>query len=197
MKRKISILPKNSIEIGQVSFNNPIWVASGTFGYGTEAPELVDVEKLGAIVTKSITLHPREGNPPPRIVETPVQKVKREQKQKAPKRKSNPAPQKTTYRKSGTQNNLIYRVIPLWRVEYSSTQKQRDNGDFKQEKFYGESTGKSPVPTDVRQNFWDDNIEPPNSTGETNSSIVSANEASLLNSGRYFSSTYIAKYDNR
>lgn len=71
MKRKISILPKNSIEIGQVSFNNPIWVASGTFGYGTEAPELVDVEKLGAIVTKSITLHPREGNPPPRIVETP------------------------------------------------------------------------------------------------------------------------------
>ena len=70
MKRKISILPKNSIEIGQVSFNNPIWVASGTFGYGTEAPELVDVEKLGAIVTKSITLHPREGNPPPRIVET-------------------------------------------------------------------------------------------------------------------------------
>ena len=71
MKRKISILPKNSIKIGQVSFNNPIWVASGTFGYGTEAPELVDVEKLGAIVTKSITLHPREGNPPPRIVETP------------------------------------------------------------------------------------------------------------------------------
>ena len=42
-----------------------------------------------------------------------------------------------------------------------------------------------------------DNIEPPNSTGETNNSIVSANEASLLNSGRYFSSTYIAKYDNR
>jgi len=70
MKRKIFLLPKNSIEIGQVSFNNPIWVASGTFGYGTEAPELVDVEKLGAIVTKSITRHPREGNPPPRIVET-------------------------------------------------------------------------------------------------------------------------------
>ena len=70
MKRKISILPKNSIKIGQVSFNNPIWVASGTFGYGTEAPDLVDVEKLGAIVTKSITRHPREGNPPPRIVET-------------------------------------------------------------------------------------------------------------------------------
>ena len=70
MKRKISILTKNAVNIGNISFDNPIWVASGTFGYGTETPELVDVDKLGAIVTKSITLHPREGNPPPRIVET-------------------------------------------------------------------------------------------------------------------------------
>ena len=70
MKRKISILTKNAVKIGNISFDNPIWVASGTFGYGTENPELVDVDKLGAIVTKSITLHPREGNPPPRIVET-------------------------------------------------------------------------------------------------------------------------------
>jgi len=57
--------------MGNVDFDNPIWVASGTFGYGTEAPELVDVNRLGAIVTKSITRYPREGNPPPRIVETP------------------------------------------------------------------------------------------------------------------------------
>ena len=57
--------------MGNVDFDNPIWVASGTFGYGTEAPELVDVNRLGAIVTKSITRHPREGNPPPRIVEAP------------------------------------------------------------------------------------------------------------------------------
>ena len=70
MKRKISILTKNAVNIGNISFDNPIWVASGTFGYGTENPELVDVGKLGAIVTKSITLYPREGNPPPRIVET-------------------------------------------------------------------------------------------------------------------------------
>ena len=70
MKRKISILTKNAVKIGNISFDNPIWVASGTFGYGTENPELVDVDKLGAIVTKSITLFPREGNPPPRIVET-------------------------------------------------------------------------------------------------------------------------------
>ncbi len=60
-----------SIKIGNTTFKNPIFVASGTFGYGTENPELVDVSNIGAIVTKSITLNPREGNPPPRIVETP------------------------------------------------------------------------------------------------------------------------------
>ena len=60
-----------SIKIGHTTFKNPIFVASGTFGYGTDNPELVDVSNIGAIVTKSITLNPREGNPPPRIVETP------------------------------------------------------------------------------------------------------------------------------
>ena len=70
MKQRIYILSNTKVKIGKISFENPIWVASGTFGYGTEIPELVDIEKLGAIVTKSITLNPREGNPPPRIVET-------------------------------------------------------------------------------------------------------------------------------
>ena len=60
-----------SLKIGHTTFKNPIFVASGTFGYGTENPELVDVSNIGAIVTKSITLNPRKGNPPPRIVETP------------------------------------------------------------------------------------------------------------------------------
>ncbi|MBT3479206.1 MAG: dihydroorotate dehydrogenase [Candidatus Marinimicrobia bacterium] len=71
MKQRISTLAELKIKIGNETFENPIWVASGTFGYGTEAPELVDVNRLGAIVTKSITRQPREGNPPPRIVETP------------------------------------------------------------------------------------------------------------------------------
>lgn len=52
-------------------FKNPVWVASGTFGYGEEYAEIYDVSKLGAIVTKSITLEPRQGHPPPRVVETP------------------------------------------------------------------------------------------------------------------------------
>ncbi|MFC1565984.1 dihydroorotate dehydrogenase [Candidatus Neomarinimicrobiota bacterium] len=58
-------------KIGSFEFKNPIFTASGTFGYGNDLPEFVDVSKLGAIVTKSITNEPRTGNPPPRIVETP------------------------------------------------------------------------------------------------------------------------------
>ncbi len=63
--------PDLSVKIGNVSFKNPIFVASGTFGYGLETKELTDPSALGAVVTKSITRHPREGNPSPRIVETP------------------------------------------------------------------------------------------------------------------------------
>ena len=59
------------INLGDQSFKNPLFVASGTYGYGIEANDLSDSSKLGAIITKSITRFPREGNPPPRIVETP------------------------------------------------------------------------------------------------------------------------------
>jgi len=51
-------------------FKSPILTASGTYGYGDEVKDIVEVDKLGGIVTKSVTLHPREGNPPPRIAET-------------------------------------------------------------------------------------------------------------------------------
>lgn len=49
---------------------NPVMAASGTFGYGIEYSELVDIKKLGAIVCKGTTLQPREGNPQPRLAET-------------------------------------------------------------------------------------------------------------------------------
>jgi dihydroorotate dehydrogenase (NAD+) catalytic subunit len=62
---------KAEIELAGIKMRNRVMVASGTFGYGEEAANFVDLDKLGAIVTKSITLEPREGNPPPRIVETP------------------------------------------------------------------------------------------------------------------------------
>ncbi|MBU0573033.1 MAG: dihydroorotate dehydrogenase [Candidatus Margulisbacteria bacterium] len=61
-----------SMEIAGLKLKNPVMVASGTFGHGEEYSELIDLRKLGAIVTKSITVSPREGNPPPRIVETPA-----------------------------------------------------------------------------------------------------------------------------
>lgn len=60
-----------SCEIAGIKLKNPVMVASGTFGYGKEYSELIDLNKLGAIVTKSVSLYPKEGNPPPRICETP------------------------------------------------------------------------------------------------------------------------------
>lgn len=60
-----------SVDVAGVTLRNPVLVASGTFGYGIETEALFDAAELGGIVTKSITRHPREGNPPPRIVETP------------------------------------------------------------------------------------------------------------------------------
>lgn len=57
-------------KIAGITFKNPIWVASGTFRYGEEFAEFVDLDTVGAIVTKTVTLNARVGNPPPRIVET-------------------------------------------------------------------------------------------------------------------------------
>jgi dihydroorotate dehydrogenase (NAD+) catalytic subunit len=56
--------------IGAISLRNPVMTASGTFGYGREFAELVDLNRLGAIVVKGLALNPVKGNPPPRIVET-------------------------------------------------------------------------------------------------------------------------------
>jgi len=56
--------------IAGVTFKNRVLVASGTYGYGDDCTEMADVTKLGGIVTKSLSLKPRDGNPPPRIVET-------------------------------------------------------------------------------------------------------------------------------
>lgn len=63
--------PDLKVKIGRLEIKNPVMVASGTFGSGEEYKDLLDLNKIGAIVTKSITLKAREGNPPPRIVETP------------------------------------------------------------------------------------------------------------------------------
>jgi len=61
-----------SVNIGGIEMKNPVMTASGTFGYGEEYADFVDPNRLGAIVVKGITKHERQGNPPPRIIETPA-----------------------------------------------------------------------------------------------------------------------------
>ena len=60
-----------SVDIGGLVLKNPVMTASGTFGYAEEFDQLLDLEALGAIIVKGLSLTPTKGNPPPRIVETP------------------------------------------------------------------------------------------------------------------------------
>lgn len=59
-----------SVKIGTLELKNPVLTASGCFGVGREYAEIYDISELGGIVIKTLTLEPREGNPPPRICET-------------------------------------------------------------------------------------------------------------------------------
>ncbi len=65
------IRPDLAINLGALRLPNPVMTASGTFGYGREYEPFVDLSSIGALVVKGISLLPRPGNPPPRIVETP------------------------------------------------------------------------------------------------------------------------------
>ena len=58
--------------IGKLELANPVMTASGTFGYGTEFADFVDLDRLGGVIVKGTTLHHREGNPYPRMAETPA-----------------------------------------------------------------------------------------------------------------------------
>ena len=60
------------VSFAGLELKNPVVVASGTFGFGREFDEFYDISALGGICCKGLTLHPREGNPPPRIAETPA-----------------------------------------------------------------------------------------------------------------------------
>jgi dihydroorotate dehydrogenase (NAD+) catalytic subunit len=63
--------PDMSVKLAGIALRNPVMTASGTFGYGEEFAEYVNLESIGAFVTKGLSLKPRAGNPTPRIVETP------------------------------------------------------------------------------------------------------------------------------
>ena len=62
---------KTEVNIGKLTLKNPVLTASGTFGYGTEYTDFMDLSDIGGIIVKGTTLHPREGNPYPRMAETP------------------------------------------------------------------------------------------------------------------------------
>ena len=64
--------PDLAVQLGPLHLKNPVMSASGTFGYGEEYSTFFDLGRLGAIVVKGISLKPRAGNPPPRLVETPA-----------------------------------------------------------------------------------------------------------------------------
>jgi dihydroorotate dehydrogenase (NAD+) catalytic subunit len=68
MKTKTSV--NMAVNLGRLKLKNPVMTASGTFGYGEEYADYVDLNRLGAIVVKGLSLKPRLGNPPPRIMET-------------------------------------------------------------------------------------------------------------------------------
>ena len=59
-----------------IKMKNPVTVASGTFGYGRGHNDFIDLNKLGAIITKGTSLEPRAGNKPPRVCESPSRNVK-------------------------------------------------------------------------------------------------------------------------
>lgn len=68
MREKVDL----SVELAGVALKNPVVVASGTFGFGREYGQFFDLSELGGICCKGLTLYPRQGNPPPRIAETPM-----------------------------------------------------------------------------------------------------------------------------
>lgn len=67
----MGLTPDIRVRIGSLKMSNPVMVASGTFGYGEEYAQCIDLNSLGAVVVKSVTLAPRKGNPGPRTAETP------------------------------------------------------------------------------------------------------------------------------
>ena len=71
MKTKIKTKPNLSVDFAGIKLKNPVLTASGTFGYGEEYADFVDLNLLGGVIVKGISLKPIAGNPPPRIWETP------------------------------------------------------------------------------------------------------------------------------
>ena len=121
--------PDLSVRIGDVELSNPVIAASGTFGYGGEFSEIMDLSQLGGIVVKGLSIHVERGNAPPRIVETPggmlnsigLQNVGAEGflEEKLP-----------FLRRFNTANNHIFQEWILAREQFLSQLKREDAGVF-------------------------------------------------------------------
>lgn len=70
-KEKANVKPDLSVEIAGIRLKNPVLTASGTFGYGEDYKDIIDLNDLGGVIVKGVSLKPIAGNPPPRIWETP------------------------------------------------------------------------------------------------------------------------------
>jgi dihydroorotate dehydrogenase (NAD+) catalytic subunit len=70
MEANMTVKPDMRVDLGGIQLQNPVMTASGTFGYGREFDHLIDLNRLGGIIVKGLSLLPSRGNPPPRIVET-------------------------------------------------------------------------------------------------------------------------------
>jgi dihydroorotate dehydrogenase (NAD+) catalytic subunit len=64
-------MPDLRVSLGSLTLHNPVVVAAGTFGYGIEFARTVPLNRLGGVITKTLTRQPRSGHPPPRLIETP------------------------------------------------------------------------------------------------------------------------------
>jgi dihydroorotate dehydrogenase (NAD+) catalytic subunit len=71
MAKRLKNIPDLSVDFAGIKLKNPVLTASGTFGYGEEYADIVDLDRLGGLIVKGISLKPINGNPPPRIWETP------------------------------------------------------------------------------------------------------------------------------
>ena len=65
------VLGTSGVSVAGITFQNPVLLASGTAGFGRELDGVIDLDRLGGVVTKAVSLEPREGNPPPRVAEFP------------------------------------------------------------------------------------------------------------------------------
>jgi len=208
--------PVEIIKVTKTSPGQPALVVKKEVGV-VEPPETgnQEVEFKDAGQVTEATIPPPKPKPKPKPTTKPKPKppkrqgqrikstpnlVMLEQLNKKRKEQTKPKPTFSTYRGTSAQNTILYQIIPNWRTKLASTNKQREDGDYKQKVIYGWGTDTIPegkVPFKVRKAFWDSNIEPRNTSKISNPDVVNRARDFLVSTGKYFSSVYLKQYDLR